>query len=243
MPSIIRNATQEARSEEMEEIIGIVPHWIIRWGIAVLFLVAILGLVISNIIKYPETVNCSVTVMSKDQPGKVNLKKNDPNMVFRFLVDDGSVVKPGDTLLTVTNQATGKVSPTITPMSGTIYFTTGNSQADALNQTIWVVPPSSLPVVKINYSDLGAGNVKVGQEVKISLDDFPENEYGFVTGKVQKILPMQIQDSHEAVIAVDSNQLITSLKKKLPVLPIMKGNGEIHLSNKSIFRRIVGSIL
>ncbi|MCP5105918.1 MAG: hypothetical protein GY950_21200, partial [bacterium] len=35
----------EIRSEEVQEIMGFIPHWIIRWGITVIFLVIFFVLV------------------------------------------------------------------------------------------------------------------------------------------------------------------------------------------------------
>jgi len=236
------NQPLESRSTEMEEIVGNIPSWVIRWGITVLLIVAVLGLTISSFIKYPDTLNARVVMEAVNQPGKITITRNDADQIFRYYVKDGNKVKPGDTLLTLTDKKTGLVHPTITPMSGIIYITNGSNEKNILQDIMWVVPQVSTAKIKINYGNKGAGNVKVGQAVKIELDDFPQSEYGFVQGYISSILPIQENGEHIAYIKLNGSKIITSENKTIPVLPIMQGSGEILLNNKSIFRRIFGSI-
>jgi len=44
----------ELRSEEFQELLGVVPPWILRWGITVLAVVVVVLLIGSAIIKYPD---------------------------------------------------------------------------------------------------------------------------------------------------------------------------------------------
>ena len=49
-----RNKDIELRSEEVQEVMGQVPAWIVRWGIRLLFLVVVTLLVGSCFFKYPD---------------------------------------------------------------------------------------------------------------------------------------------------------------------------------------------
>ena len=49
-----RNKDIELRSEEVQEVMGQVPAWIVRWGITLLFLVVVALLVGSCFFKYPS---------------------------------------------------------------------------------------------------------------------------------------------------------------------------------------------
>jgi len=235
----------DSRSTEMNEVIGAIPPWIIRWGITAIFLVGVVGIFVSSLIQYPDVLTGSVTLQAKNQPGKVVIKRDekDASQAFNYLVKDGSIVRPGDTLFIQTNTKTQISSPVITPMAGTIYITYGTEEQDMFEKVIWVVPPSTDATVRINYASNAAGNVKSGQVVKISLDEFPENEYGFLTGKVLSILPMEMDKGKQAIVALPKGQLMTSENKVIPVRPLMKGSGEILLANKSIFKRIFGSLV
>lgn len=226
----------------MEEIVGNVPAWIIQWGITVLFVVGILGLFISNFIHYPDTLAAKALIQATEQPGKVTIRREDASQEFKFLVKEGDQVVPGDTLLVHLNKTTGKSIATITPMAGKIYISKGIDEKNTLDQIIWVVPKSSRVEVKIKYNNKGAGNVRVGQSVKIELADFPSSEYGFLEGRVSSILPIQLNGEHQAYVKLKSKKIITSENKEIPIVPIMEGDGEILLNDRSIFQRIFGSI-
>lgn len=228
----------------MDEIVGNIPPWIIRWGISVLFLVGVLGLFIANLIRYPDTLHGSVLLQAENQPGKVTIRKTDENanFQFRFLVKNGDEVKPGDTLLTRYDPKEAKSYYTITPMKGKIYISKGIDEKNTLDQIIWVVPASSKAEIKMKYSSKGAGNVKVGQVVRIELTDFPSHEYGFLEGTVSSVLPVQMDGVHQAYVELKQKKMITTENKEIPVLPVMEGSGEVVLSDRSIFQRIFGSI-
>ena len=44
----------ESRSEDVQEILGYVPRWIVRWGITVIFISILVLLVGSWFFRYPE---------------------------------------------------------------------------------------------------------------------------------------------------------------------------------------------
>jgi hypothetical protein len=238
------NQSLEIRSNEMEEVVGNIPAWIIRWGITVLFAVAILGLLIANLVRYPDMLHATVLMQSENQPGKVTIRRTDENANFKFnyLVKSGDQVVPGDTLLTRYDPKTDKSYYTVTPMAGSIYITKGIDQKNTLDQIIWVVPKSSRAEIKVKYNSKRAGNVKVGQSVKIELSDFPSNEYGFLEGTISSILPVQMDGEHLAYVELNKKKIVTSERKEIPILPVMEGSAEIELSNRSIFQRIFGSI-
>jgi hypothetical protein len=238
----LNNQSFEVGSGEMEEIVGIIPPWIIRWGITVLFFIAILTLAVSCFIRYPDTLNTQVVIEAVNQPGKISIRRGDADQIFKYFVKDGDHVKPEDTLLQWTDRKTGVVHPTITPIAGTIYITHGDDDKDILQDIMWVVPPSSQAKIKINYGNKGAGNVKIGQLVKFELHDFPKSEYGFIEGRISSILPIQQNGEHIAYVKLNGDEIITSERKIVPILPVMKGTGEILLNDRSIFQRIFGSI-
>lgn len=232
----------EMRSAEMEELIGTIPPWIIRWGITVLFVVAIIGLSVSTFISFPDTIPVKVLIEAANQPGHVTVTRTDASQVFRFLVKSGETVKPGDTLLVRYDKNTGKSYPVLTPMAGVIYVSDGVNAANILDKEIWVVPQSSAVKVKINYGNKGAGNIRVGQTVQIELADFPSNEYGFLQGRITSILPILIDGLHQAYVQLPGKKMITSDGRVIPIRPVMEGTGEVSLDSRSIFQRIFGSV-
>ena len=59
------------RSDALEEIITSIPKWIIRYGNTILFIIISLLLLLSYLIKYPETVVSEVTITTIDPPQKI----------------------------------------------------------------------------------------------------------------------------------------------------------------------------
>jgi len=55
----------EIRSEEVQEILGRPPKWILRWGIMLLFSVILLLFVGSWFFKYPDIIASDITVTSR----------------------------------------------------------------------------------------------------------------------------------------------------------------------------------
>ncbi len=232
----------EIHSNEMQEIIGYIPHWITRWGIVVLFISLLMTIFISYTVKYPDTLNATVIIQSKEQPGKVTITRSDASIEFVFLVKEKQEVKKGDTLLIEKDTQKGISKPTITPMKGTIYITKGIDDKNTQDIVLWVVPKAKTYDTKIKYSKNGAGRVKIGQDVIIHLDNYPEDEFGFLEGKISSTLPVSNDGNTEAYISLKKG-LLTNRNIKLPMEHMLQGEGEILLNDKSIFSRLFGGLI
>jgi hypothetical protein len=64
----------ELRSESVQDILTQPPHWMIRWGNTIIFIILLLILVMSYIIKYPEFVPAPIVVTSQESTGKIRSK-------------------------------------------------------------------------------------------------------------------------------------------------------------------------
>ncbi|MEX1268952.1 MAG: HlyD family efflux transporter periplasmic adaptor subunit [Balneolaceae bacterium] len=61
-------AELDVRSEEVQEIIGRPPHWLIRWGVLAFFGVLLLVLLSASIIKYPEGIQAPIKLAAIEAP-------------------------------------------------------------------------------------------------------------------------------------------------------------------------------
>ena len=52
----------ELRSEEVQEILGTPPRWIVRWGITIILLVVIILFAGSYLFKYPDIIFANVVL-------------------------------------------------------------------------------------------------------------------------------------------------------------------------------------
>jgi len=66
----------EIRSDEVQEIMGTPPKWIVRWGIVIISLVLIVLLAGSYFYKYPDLINARVTIVSENPPVSVVARSN-----------------------------------------------------------------------------------------------------------------------------------------------------------------------
>lgn len=86
----------EIRSEEVQEIIGNPPHWIVRWGITSFFAVLAIILLSASIIKYPEVINAPLKLTAINAPKTVQTKIS--GKLIRLFPENNSTVKEGEIL-------------------------------------------------------------------------------------------------------------------------------------------------
>jgi len=94
----------EFRSEPVQEILGSVPSWIIRWGTTLFFAVVILLLVGSWFFRYPEVVpNLDVELVTAEPPADVVARST--GKIQKFFIRDKQMVKAGDSIAVIENPA------------------------------------------------------------------------------------------------------------------------------------------
>jgi multidrug resistance efflux pump len=86
----------DVRSEEVQEIIGRPPHWLVRWGITAFF--GVLGLVLLSaaVIKYPEVIHAPLRLTAVDAPQSLESWIN--GKLVRIIVENNTHVEEGDVL-------------------------------------------------------------------------------------------------------------------------------------------------
>lgn len=87
----------EDHSEEVQEILGKIPNWIVRWGITVLFITVAVVFVGSYFIPYPEKEVLPVKLTSLNAPASIVAQQGN-NRISRWFVKDQEDVKEGDVL-------------------------------------------------------------------------------------------------------------------------------------------------
>ncbi|HBN06717.1 MAG TPA: hypothetical protein DD434_13170, partial [Bacteroidales bacterium] len=93
----------ELRSEEVQEVLGRPPHWMIRYGISVIFIV-IAGIFIgSYFFKYPDVLNANIIVTTENLPAGVVARTS--GRIDTLFVKEKQKVIEGDVLALITNTA------------------------------------------------------------------------------------------------------------------------------------------
>jgi multidrug resistance efflux pump len=96
----------EIRSEEVQEILGHIPHWIIRSGIGVIFVVLLLLFIGSMFFKYPDIISSSISVTTENPPASLVAKTS--GKIDLLFVEDKQRVKKGEILAIIENTANHK---------------------------------------------------------------------------------------------------------------------------------------
>jgi len=88
----------QLRSEEVQEILTSVPHWMIRWGNLLILALVLLLLFLSWLIKYPDVIPAEAIVTTQIPPQKERARIT--GKIESILVKDGQIV-PEDTPLAI----------------------------------------------------------------------------------------------------------------------------------------------
>ena len=91
------------RSDALEEIITSIPKWIIRYGNTILLIIISILLLLSYLIKYPETVLSEVTITTIDPPQKIYTQI--AGTIDSVFVQNNEIVKINDPIATFENSA------------------------------------------------------------------------------------------------------------------------------------------
>lgn len=82
----------ELRSEEVQEVLSKVPHWMIRWGSTLFFFLIVLLLLISWVVKYPDIIPSEALITSEVPPQK-ELAKITGKLETILVKDNDNVIK------------------------------------------------------------------------------------------------------------------------------------------------------
>ena len=94
----------EFRSEPVQEILGTVPSWIIRWGSTLFFGIIAMLLVGSWFFRYPEVVpNLDVELVTAEPPAYVHARST--GKIIDFFIVDKQLVSKGDSIAVIENPA------------------------------------------------------------------------------------------------------------------------------------------
>ena len=96
----------ELRSEEVQEILTRMPHWMIRWGNVLILLLLFLALLISWFVKYPDVITTEIVITTQTPPEKLIARTS--GRIEAILVDDKVNVNKNTPLAVIENAANYK---------------------------------------------------------------------------------------------------------------------------------------
>ncbi len=94
---------EELRSEEVQEILGTPPSWMVQWGTALVLIVLAALVALGWWFKYPEKVVAGLVVTTVQQPIPVSSPVE--GIIGRLVVADGDSVETGDIMAVMSSSA------------------------------------------------------------------------------------------------------------------------------------------
>jgi HlyD family secretion protein len=91
----------ELRSEEVQEVLSYIPHWIVRWGITVFCAVVVAIFVLSWVMRYPDVLPTKVMIVTQNPP--VHVQTRSAGKLMSLQVVDNAQVKAGTVLAVIDN--------------------------------------------------------------------------------------------------------------------------------------------
>jgi len=134
----------------------------------------------------------------------------------------------------------------ISPINGVVNlmgFWSSNQNVES-GETIFTIQPNlqTKPVGKALMPVHGSGKVKVGQRVNVRLNNFPDQEFGYLEGLVQNISSTPNSDGQYVVEIRFPNGLTTNYNKQLPITRQMEGSAEIITEDIRLIERFFNPI-
>ncbi len=134
----------------------------------------------------------------------------------------------------------------VAPISGKLTFMSvwSTNQYVVSNESLFVIAPKdgSKPIGKALLPVQGSGKVKAGQSVNIRLNNYPDQEFGYVKGKVINVSPVPTEEAMYVVDIALPNGLRTNYNKDLPMSREMKGSAEIVTEDRRLIERLVAPL-
>ena len=98
-----KNTSFELRSEEVQEILTRVPHWLIRWGSMVVLFILIMLFFVAYIVQYPDIISTQIVITTNTPPQKLIAKT--AGKIEAILVKDKSSLLKNTPIAVIENTA------------------------------------------------------------------------------------------------------------------------------------------
>lgn len=120
----VEKKNKQLRSEEVQDILTRVPHWMILWGNTIILLLLILFFAFTWFIKYPDIISAEATITTHTPPQKIYA--NTSGKIDTILVTDNQLVQNGQVLAMIENTAKLKDVLTLKNIIDTIKIQNNN---------------------------------------------------------------------------------------------------------------------
>lgn len=217
----------ELRSTVVQEILGIVPNWMIRYGNTLILFLIVGIFAISYFVKYPITVTTEVAVYTA-VPAQ-NLYASIDGAFLKLNIQDGARVNSGDLLGIINNN--GEEVMLKSKLSGQVHFVDLwkiGRQIEPGDLLFRIVPYNHGPFIgKLKVGPDQVTKIKNGQLVRIYLSEDMMLKNDIIESVVQKVITVPDKDGFHSIEVIIGKELVTIADKAISYQPGLKAKAEI----------------
>jgi multidrug efflux pump subunit AcrA (membrane-fusion protein) len=180
----------------------------------------------------------------KGRVGELNLRQGEESQKLSLAL--GQAYRNLQSQIALWQSRYALISPTKGKVNLLSYWA-DNQYITGEQAVVSIIPKAQTQAVKVFLPISGAGKVKVGQEVWLSIYDYPETEFGKIKGKITHISSLSQKQSGEeqAQYVLDvtlSHHNQTDLGKEIVLKPEMEGEAMIITEPHSLLSRILSPL-
>lgn len=224
-------------NNEVKDILGTPPKWILRWGNFLLLLIMIILATGSIFIRRPEIVEGKIEIMPLKKEAVVFVPLH--IIIDSVFVKDGATVTAGETLFTYIKA--GNLYTVIAPVTGIAsiqQLLSKNSIIDQDSNVVTISPANQEYAVKGLFPGASVSKIYPGQLLEININDYPKEEFGVLKATV--ITKPVLDSAGNALITIQlDNNTTTNHGKILPIETLARGTGYTEISNKRLIAWLI----
>ncbi len=239
----------EERSEEVRELMGPVPGWTLRWGIALVGVLFTLLLGGAWWFRYPDTLQAPCTLSPLRPPiAVVAPASGTVTEAMSGSERDGlPAVRPGDTLCQLRLSAADTVVVT-SPVAGRAEAEPGfvpGLTVERGRRLFTVLPASEgrgeAPLCLLRVTAEQTAGLEVGQRVQIILASLPEKDYGHIEGRIAQVGHVPEADGSFTVRVTLPRPLVTTTGHPVRIDYPTTGTAKVLLADKRVIEKMLGN--
>ncbi|WP_417353692.1 HlyD family secretion protein, partial [Flavobacterium alkalisoli] len=92
-------------------------------------------------------------------------------------------------------------------------------------------------IAKLKTPSQNSGKIKIGQQVNVKLQNYPDTEFGILNGKIKRISLIPDKEGYYFIDVELPKKLITSYNKEIEFKQEMLGSAEIVTENLRLIER------
>lgn len=190
----------ELRSEQVQEILTKVPHWMIRWGNLVILILLLMVLLFSYFIKYPDINTAKITITTAIPPEKLVARTS--GRIEALLVKDNTIVPQNTPLAIIENTANYKDVFLLKSITDTIQIDKSPFPFQKLQFTQLGEVESAFAVFQKEYSANDLLKVLKPYQVESNAQSFEVNQL-----KERLLLLESQKEINQSELELEKNQL------------------------------------